>query len=101
MVSYVNWISWDQVIFNLILTLQDGEEDESDNIEENDKITDDEDDEEWKIVTTCMLNSVNNMNWNILVDYITKIIFSYGSFDLLLYLDPPPHSQTRFLHMCF
>ena len=46
MVSYVNWISWDQVIFNLILTLQDGEEDESDNIEENDKITDDEDDEE-------------------------------------------------------
>ena len=46
MVSYVNWISWDQVIFNLILTLQDGEEDESDNIEEDDKITDDEDDEE-------------------------------------------------------
>ena len=46
MVSYVNWISWDQVIFNLILTLQDGEEDESDDIEEDDKITDDEDDEE-------------------------------------------------------
>ena len=46
MVSYVNWILWDQIIFNLILTLSDGEDDESDDINEDDEISDNEDDEE-------------------------------------------------------
>ena len=45
-VSYVNWILWDQVIFNFLLTLSDGEADESDVINEDIKITDNEDDEE-------------------------------------------------------
>ena len=53
---------------NFLLIFQDREDAESDNIDEDDKITNDEDDEKWQLVTTRMLNSVNNMNGNILVD---------------------------------
>ena len=42
----MNWILWDQVIFNLILIFEDGENDKSDDIDEDDEITDDEDDDE-------------------------------------------------------
>ena len=55
---------------NFLLIFQDREDDESDNIDEDDKITNDEDDEKWQLVTTRMLNSGNNMNGNILVDYM-------------------------------
>ena len=69
--------------------MEDGEDDDSDGIDEDDEITDDEDDEEWKIVTNFMLNSVNDMNWNNLVDYITRIIVNYGSFTFIIV---PGHS---------
>ena len=62
MVSYVNQILWDQVIFGFLLILQEGEDDKSDDTNEDDEITDNEDDGEQKLVTTCMLNTVNNMN---------------------------------------
>ena len=66
----------------------------------NEEIAEDEDDEEWKLVRTCMLNSVNNMNWNILVDYITRIIFNYGSFTLIIVPGlSPPFGNTLSSHM--
>ena len=37
-------------------------------VDEDNEISDDKDDEEWKLVSICMLNYVNNMNWNILID---------------------------------
>ena len=55
---------------NFLLIFQDREDDESDNIDEDDKITNNEDDKKWQLVTTGTLNSVNNMNGNILVDYM-------------------------------
>ena len=99
-VSYVNWILWDQVIFNFLLTLSDGEADESDVINEDIKITDNEDDEEWKLVTTCMLNHVNKMNWNILVDYIRRIIVNYSSLTFIIVPgSSPPFGNTFSSHM--
>ena len=35
-----------------------------------------------------MLNSVNDMNWNILVDYIMRIIINYGSFRFIIVPGP-------------
>ena len=55
---------------NFLLIFQDREDDESDNIDEDDKITNNEDDKKWQLVTTGTLSSVNNMNGNILVDYM-------------------------------
>ena len=55
---------------NFPLIFQDREDDESDNIDEDDKITNNEDDKKWQLVTTGTLSSVNNMNGNILVDYM-------------------------------
>ena len=46
MVIYVKWILWDQIIFKFLLFLQDGQDNESDNIDENVKITDGEEDEQ-------------------------------------------------------
>ena len=46
MVSYVNWTLCDHIIFNFLLTLYDGEDDESDDIDDDDKTTDNKDDEE-------------------------------------------------------
>ena len=63
---------------NFLLIFQDREDDESDNIDEDDKITNDEDDEKWQLVTTRMLNSVNNMNGNILEE--TQVFFKKHKF---------------------
>ena len=67
----------------------------------DDEITDNKDDEEWKPVTTRMLNFVNNMIWSILVDYIMRIILNYGSFTFIIVPEPSPPSQTYFPHMGF
>ena len=59
-----------------------------------------EDDEECKLVTTCMLNSVNNMNWNVLVDYMMRIIVNYGSFTFIIVPGPfTPFRNIFFSHM--
>ena len=97
----MNWTSWDQVIFNSLLFLWDGEDDQSDYIDEDDEITDDEDGEEWKLVTTYMLNSVNNMNWNILVDYIMRIIVNYGSFTYIIVPGPSAPFGNTFSSLVF
>ena len=38
-----------------------------------------------------MLNSVNNINWNNLVYYITRIVVNYGSFTFIIV---PGHSPA-------
>ena len=100
MVSYVNWILWIllshfQFFFNFVrwrrwrirwhrLGWQNYRQ------------------QRWqrmKLVTTRMLNSVDNMNWNILVDYIIKIIVSYGSFTFIIVPGrSPPFPNTFFSH---